>query len=269
MEPLLWLAQFGVLSTPQLVRLIGRYEKGVQRSMRAVFDAGLVEVIPIPRAALAPPGTPEDHRLLFGSAPNVYRLSKTGVKYLAGEGIAEPITPPTIGVKNTLFAAHELQVRDFLVWLVESCRLYRLEVLRTSVDRPVLGEAMPDALFIVKLTQGRLVGLVECDRGTERGVSRWQNKARSYAQMFASGALQEATGGLRNARILVTTPSITRRNQLAGLIRELSPELASQYWLTTVDTLERPGFTEPVWIRATGGEALALVPPDRVEARTP
>ena len=63
-----------------------------------------------------------------------------------------------------------------------------------------------------------LVGLVEVDRGTERGDRRWQEKLEAYAALFAGGSLQAATG-YRNARILVVTSDARRRDQLAAFIQ--------------------------------------------------
>jgi hypothetical protein len=83
---LVHLSRCAVLSLPQVARLCGRSEKGARRQMRPLFDAGLVDVIPVGRAALADPEDPDDESLLWGSSPNVYMITEAGRRYLREAG---------------------------------------------------------------------------------------------------------------------------------------------------------------------------------------
>jgi len=86
------LAELRFLSLPQIARLCypsGRWDlsqKNARRHMRALFDGGLVDVLPVSRAALAPPDAPNDVSLLYGSAPNVMRSRRAGWKHSTGPG---------------------------------------------------------------------------------------------------------------------------------------------------------------------------------------
>ena len=54
--------------------------------------------------------------------------------------------------------------------------------------------------------------------------------------------------GYRNARILVTTPNARRRDALATFLAEQGDRsVAERFRLTTVQTLDAPGFTASVW----------------------
>jgi DNA-binding transcriptional ArsR family regulator len=116
-EILRFLAELRFLSLPQIAKLCcpsGRKdlsEKSARRHMRALFDAGLVDVLPVSRAALAPPGTPNDASLLYGSAPNVYAVAARGLEVLQRMGLLDRQDAgrkkPAYGPKNSLFLAHE------------------------------------------------------------------------------------------------------------------------------------------------------------------
>ena len=91
-QMLRYLAELRFLSLPQIARLCcpserrDLSEKSARRHMRALFDAGLVDVLPVSRAALAPPGAPNDASLLYGSAPNVYAPTAQALKLLCRAG---------------------------------------------------------------------------------------------------------------------------------------------------------------------------------------
>jgi len=289
MQLLRYLAECRFLALPQLARL-ARLEgemdmasvKSARRHLRALFDAGLVEVFPVSRLALATPDAANDATLLYGSAPNIYAPSARGLDALVRAGLIEPDWAkrpfPTYGPKNTLFLAHELLVRDVRVWL-ERCAAGAPQDVRRWEDgaeaaidlgRPVAPfQARPDAWFVYCLSQaddGRetvLVGLVEVDRGTERGKTRWAEKLAAYGALFSGDGLRLATG-YRNARVLVLAPSAARRDTLARLIAGVigTAGLAERFWLAETATLNAATLSAPVW-RRIGGTALApLISPD-------
>ena len=278
-----FLAECRFLSLPQL-SLLARpleepsvaAEKSARRHLRSLFDAGLVDVFPVSRLALAPADAPNDPSLLYGSGPNVYAPTARGLDALLRAGLVDADETrrryPAYGPKNTLFLAHELQVRDVRVWLERSAAAEKSPQVRRWADGNEAAldlnrtappfQAKPDAWFVHRVRQdaeGReavLVGLVEVDRGTERGKTRWTEKLAAYGALFAGDRLQSLTG-YRNARVLILTPNAARRDALAQLIAcEIGTDgLAEKFWLAEKTALRQPGLAAPVW-RRVGGQSL-------------
>ena len=279
-QMLRYLAELRFLSLPQLARLCcpaerrELSEKAARRHLRSLFDAGLVDVLPVSRAALAPPDAENDASLLHGSAPNVYAPTKEGLRLLVRAGHAEEDLAgrpaPTYGPRNALFLAHELLVRDVRVWLEECARKNG-----HTVERWVDGEAAaiplggsvtprfvrPDAWFAYRMGKVVLVGLVEVDRGTERGDKRWGEKLDAYEDLFANRPALAAATGYINARVLVLCPDERRRDTLADLIdRDADPVMMGRIWLVVRDVLDHPHLVTPLWRRAGGQQLEPLLP---------
>ena len=255
---LLHVANFGVVSLPQLALMTDHSLKSTARHMRDLFDMGFVDVVAIPRAALAESQESNDAGLLFGSAPNIYTLTRMGAKVLVQTGELVAL-PPVLkyGPKNHLFLAHELGIRDVRVWLTRMARSlegHRIERWRDGVEAHIDLErthtprvARPDAWFVYGFGKRVLLGLVELDRGTERGGTRWLEKLAAYGTLFQTGKLKEATGYSR-ARILVVVPNAARRDALANLIHNVSSSgLAERFWLAERSCLEQPEMTQAIW----------------------
>lgn len=256
-QPLEALGLLGFASLPQVARLMGLSEKASRRHVRPLFDAGLITIIPVHRAALAPTAS-NDAGLLGGSAPNIFRLTRAGVKLLKElQGTSPESVGTTYGPRNSLFLAHALAVRDVFIWLrliahqTSTCELLRwqmdetawIDLKRTTAPHTV----RPDSWFVLKVGEAVLVGLVEVDRGTERGTKRWQEKIAAYTALFHSSRLKETTG-YQYARVLVLTPSISRRDNLATLLATHAPaDLVSRFWLADQTILQQPTLTASVW----------------------
>ena len=279
-----FLAECRFLSLPQLARLVcpseraDLSEKSARRHMRGLFDAGLVDVLPVSRLALAAPDAPNDSTLLYGSAPNLYVPTARGLDALYQTGVIgkdqAKRAAPSYGPKNSLFLAHELMVRDVRVWLEASAQASAgtqsvLEwrdgsdaAISLEGDSPTR-QVKPDAWFVYGLRPEPhklvLVGLVEVDRGTERGDRRWQEKLEAYAALFSGGALQEATG-YRNARVLVITSDARRRDQLTSFIKNKGGAIAARFWLTEQTTLDTPSMTQVLWRQGIGNGLRPLLP---------
>lgn len=265
------------MSLPQIARLCcpaGRQdlsEKSARRHMRALFDAGLVDVLPVSRAALAPPGAPNDASLLYGSAPNVYALAPRGLEVLHRAGLTEQPNAarkkPTYGPKNSLFLAHELAVRDVRVWLELSARAggHEVEQWRDGEEAAIdLGRAQaplwvrPDAWFVYRLGKTVLVGLVEVDRGTERGGRRWGEKLSAYAALFGGDCLKGATGYV-NAHVLVVCPDTRRRDQLSDFIAQGDISLKDRFWIADQTALNSLNLAQVPWRRTVDRQLHLLV----------
>lgn len=264
-EILRFLAEMRFLSLPQIAKvccLSARQdlsEKSARRQMRTLFDAGLVDVLPISRAALAPPDTPNDAFLLHGSAPNIYTPTVQGLETLYRAGLLDKPTAvrkkPAYGPKNSLFLAHELAVRDVRVWLETIARKEGHELERwqdgeaaamyLNQKRPPFS-VRPDAWFVLRLQKVVLVGLVEVDRGTERGDRRWQEKLTAYEALFENGNLTAVTGYV-NARVLVITPNAGRRDWLSGFIADQDGPATSKFWIAASEVMTVPSLGTECW----------------------
>ena len=259
-----YLAELRLLSLPQIAQLCcpsersEPSEKRTRRHMRALFDAGLVDVLPISRAALPSSGTPNDASLLYGSAPNIYAPTRSGLETLQQADLIENNTIkrlPAYGPRNSLFLAHELAVRDVRVWLEMTARIngYELKCWKDSEAAAIATDqyqspysVRPDAWFVLQLPRAVLVGLVEVDRGTERGERNWRKKLVAYEKLFASGRLSAVTGYV-NARILIFVPDARRRDQIAGMIQAFSGALSSKFWISEKSVLETASLLLPEW----------------------
>lgn len=299
-----FLAECRLLSLPQLARLACPSQKSARRHLRDLFDAGLVDVIATSRvalAALAEPDTPNDETLLYGSAPNLYVPTRAGLNLLFAAGLIDKAVrdrpPPSYGPRNSLFLAHELAIRDVRVWLEQAAYVHgephRVECWEDGTEAvmdvsDMSGEqsakryrqvVRPDAWFVYRLRPAPkplvLVGLVEADQGTERGLVRWSEKLVAYDALFASGRLHEITG-YNQARVLVVTPTAPRRDGLAALIgaqtqeQSLDPALAGRFFIAERGPLmAQPDLCAPVWRRPGNVSLVPLVPADLLAAPLP
>lgn len=280
---LLHLSQCRLLSLPQLAALEDLTEKAARKHLRAMFDSGFVQIVAVPRSVLVDTDTPNDPSLMYGSAPNIYQPTKEGLRLLWELGKIEREERDRVAVpygpKNATFLAHEVQVRDIRVWL-ERCRRWHQGTLNHWRDN---GDAMfdlsalklsgirsvrPDAWFTYKFPSGNsLVGLVEIDRGTERGVTKWREKLTQYRALLGPGkqVFQEAVG-FKRWRVLVVVPTEARREWLVRCIAEEAKddELSQRFWITTRAELVdiKNGFTSPIWRQVGTGTPKPMVTPE-------
>jgi len=266
-----FVADIGLITLPQLARVSSLPPRAVRRQMRYLFDAGLVDLHPVGRCALADPSLPNDQTLLFGSAPNLYSLSDAGARTLREVGDEQATAPNSrFGPRNTQFLLHLVQLHDVRIWLMRTGSVHRkLELWHEGKDawfdlqrsRPPL-RCCPDAWFIYRLNGRVLVGLVEVDRGTEKGGLRWKQKLDSYQILFTGDRIKEKTG-YAHARVLVLTPDARRRASLAQFIAKEAPAgLAARFWLAERSVLQRPDLGAALWQRPGNPELLPLLPPE-------
>ena len=300
-----FLGECRLLSLPQLARLCCPSEQSARRHLRGLFDAGLVDIVAVSRSALSPAGATNDASLLHGSAPNLYVPTKAGLEFLVHAGLlnrdALRRQAAALGPKNSLFLAHELAVRDARVWLETDAAEYPQRgvlrwcdgtdahlplqpgALRQGIPRSGLAKpdfARPDAWFVYQIgghqnaseigSEGHpkplvLVGLVEIDRGTERGSTRWGEKITDYNTLFGSQDTLRTGTGYRNARVLVFVPDARRRDSLADLIlaqvREqgFSVQLSERFWLAEHSLLLTGQFGDAVWRRPGAAKLCPLI----------
>ena len=193
-----------------------------------------------------------------GTSPLIYTLSKQGAKRL---------NVPFFPCPSPAMLLHELEVRDFRVWLEVLRRTYSHDPLmlwKTGTEA-FIGGVRPDAVFVYPFKGVKLTGMVEIDRSTETRPKVWQEKGEMYARMMRSGDLKTAIGQDRG-RVLVVTPDGRRRDEIAriltGTVQTTRTE-RDRFWVTAKSTLERMDLTEAVW-RVPEDEELRPLVPDGV-----
>lgn len=261
-------AQFGILSVPQLARMAGISEQAVRRQMRRLLDAGLVRVVLVPRLAFAHEGM-DPAQLAFGSAPNCYQLLKPGLAALEGLGCPPGLgLLPPYGPANWLWLAHELGVRDVAAWLAAAARANGHELasfrLEPQVALPSGRAVRPDALFAYRFGGRVLVAALEYDRGTERGPAnaRWEEKITGYRELLQPDAFRAATG-FAHGRVLVVCPSTRRAEYLAEIIsRTAEGWLAGRFLLAPCGALEANDLGACSWRKPGMPGSHPLIPPD-------
>ncbi len=276
-----------LLSLPQLAALEGLDPKAARKHLRPLYDAGLVEVIVVTRAALDDPQEGESElSLVFGSAPNLYCLTRAGLRLLydLGEVGAEERERnlPSYGPRNALFLAHDVQVRDLRVFLVRTARERggRLILWHDGPEAHIdLGKgvrpqvARPDARFQFEVRAGdpgvALAGFIELDRGTERGGVRWREKVAQYRALLGNVALVQQATGKQRARVLVVVPSESRRRWLREFLRREIPStedaLRQAFYLCLRRELLNADATAPIWqvLDGDGPQPRPLIPEER------
>ena len=272
------IAAYDLLTGPMAARAAGIAIKTARPHLRMLFDAGVIDVLAVSRAALSDPMAVGDPSLALGTAPNLVRPTRAGLKLLVKLGLLDTIPPAsTRAAPSDRFLAHCLLVKDVRLYLecaargTNGCALMDwregqaavIDLKRLEPPRYL----RPDAWFTLRLARAGgaavLVGLVEADRGTERLTvqgGRWVQKLQAYAALFDSGLLK-ATTGYVNARILVVVPDAPRRDRLAQFIAaQAAPSLSARFWLAERSVLEQPDLTRPVWQRPGQAALCALLP---------
>lgn len=259
LEVLRTVAASQYLSTPQVAALVNLSEKATRDHLRDLLDLDCLKVLSVPKVVLG--------QGQYGMAAKVHIPTKTGLETLWEMDLL-PINPESRKVTRSpgyATLAHQLAVRDVLVWLTRSARQH--QTAGHSVERwdctgaLAVGDTVPDAVFAYLYEPGepghRRVGLVEVDRGTERATSggvndKWAAKIAAYSAVFEEpkrGTLVSVTG-FRRARIVVTVESEGRANWIAR--RVSGTPIGDFVWLAVRETLAKADVYAPIWFRSDG-----------------
>lgn len=187
------------VTLPQLARLLGRSEKGCQRTARRLFDTQLITVLPGPPTASMSPQ----------NAASVRGLTEAGARRIGGKRY---VPPPAWKLE------HELMVRDVTAWATAACRTAGLAAPEVRYTVRLPGDLVPDAVLTVPVGDKALCALIECDRSTEP-ARQWRDKASKYARLLALPDLTALIGRPR-ARLLVICPDLARCAWVDALLRE-------------------------------------------------
>jgi hypothetical protein len=258
-------AESKFLSTEQVAALRGWSGKTARLHLRDLFDLGLLD-------RMAVPGVLVGTRALL--APFVHYPTADGLRALETWGMLpdHALRPSAYRPALTAFLAHELAVRDGLVWMTAAARSvpgHAVEKWDCSAGLAAFGTAV-DAVFVYRVRPGEqralIAGFLEADMGTERGTSggrydRWAAKLRSYGELFSEQSREtifKLTGRRSNACLAVTVTDAAR----AVWIRERArgTPVAERLWIAVRDDLKGAGAEAPVWL-APDGEYRPFVPP--------
>jgi DNA-binding CsgD family transcriptional regulator len=270
-EVLRLVAESKFLATPQVAALMGVSPKAARDHLRALFDSGLVDILPVPGAAV---GT----KALI--AANVYLPTKEGLRTLDRLDTlpAHADKPASYDPARYRFLGHELAVRDVLVWLTRSARLHAGEehaVTRWDCSSGLLAETdagavRPDAVFVYDFGGRGVAGLVEADMGTERGVAadrsdRWAAKLAAYGRLLEQEDREplRALTGTTRARIVVSVPSEARAQWVAR--RAWGTPAERFVWIALRSEMENAAAADvhaPCLWRRPDGSRPPFVPPN-------
>lgn len=119
----------------------------------------------------------------------------------------------------------------------------------------------PDYLMRLRTPKGKAHFFLEVDRSTETISKTWQKKILGYKKFILSGDFTKRYGGSRSLRILTTTPSLERAQNLAKAAETYGPKEASQiFWFATKDDVTtKDPLTFPIWLRAGETTKRAIV----------
>lgn len=219
-------AESRFLSTPQVAGLMGLSDHAARGHLRDLYDMGLTDVVAVPGVSVG------STALL---SAKIHHPTRKGIEELEALGTL-PASAKSQGYSPTQFAflAHELAVRDTLVWLTRLARAHDGHAVERWDCSGSLqqGAVRPDAVFVYRYGETFMAGVLETDMGTERGNSgdrldRWAQKAQGYAALFASETGLRALTGAPRARLVVTVSSESRAQWVAA---RLAP-VAKHAWI--------------------------------------
>ena len=220
------------VTLPQLARLVGRSDKGCQRTARRLFDAQLLAVLPGPPTASMSPQ----------NAATVRGLTEAGARRIGGKRY---VPPPAWKLE------HELQVRDVAAWAAAACRTAGLAAPEVRYSVRLSKELVPDAVLTIPVGDKALCALIECDRSTEP-ARQWRDKASKYARLLALPDLTALIGRPR-ARLMVICPDLARCAWVDALLRETNVAA----WFNPRSVLTKEDFG--LW-RVSGGSQQPFLP---------
>jgi len=113
---------------------------------------------------------------------------------------------------------------------------------------------IPDGYLEISTPQKTLTAFLEVDLGNE-GLSVWKSKVLAYVQYAISGNFEKRFSHPQ-FRVLVIVNTERRMRSLQAATLTLTDKI---FWFSAFDSIARPGFWSPVWLRARNGERQPLL----------
>jgi hypothetical protein len=241
----------------------------MQYHLRRLYDAQMVERVPVNRTYSAMGGSPK----------LVYRLTKNGKDTLSRHlGISDFSAVP-VGGLSPLFAGHIIAINDVRSYVHRACVLHGLSVEQWIDERTIRADydtvtvsmpstasnrdytldvpIVPDAHFTIAIPgQGTAYFMLEVDRGSET-TKTFQKKVLGYVEYIKSGGFAKRYGhGAFRVLTVVDTPTDSRLETLLKCTERV-PKIANRFWFANLSELTPQAvLTEPVW-RIAGSRNLA------------
>ncbi|MHC4567080.1 MAG: replication-relaxation family protein [Planctomycetota bacterium] len=275
LEMLRAIAEYRIMTSPQLAALLSRSKKGMRDRIRKLIAEGLLEEAT--RGRGQHPGRPE--RVVF--------LCKPAVKILKERGLIDPQVPSDdiigehihcqnhqlllnwvrIHLNHIETVAPVLKIR----FLAHNSPFLPKEFSSASVSgssasaHSRTGEVVsfkPDATFsICDSNQGKtLLFFLEVDLGTEtlaspkRALTDIRQKILNYGALFDTLVYKRYERlwncQLNGFRLLFLTDTSSRMSTLCSLVREMQP--SDFIWVTQKDRMFEDGISADIWAR--GGQ---------------
>ena len=266
------IAEYRIITSPQLAALLSRSKKGVRDRISKLIAEGLLEEAARGRGQHA--GRPE--RVLFLCKPAVIMLRERGLidpQVPSDDIIGEHIHCQNhqlllnwvrIHLNHIKTAAPGLKIR----FLAHSSPFMPKEFSSVSVSASSVsahsrtGEVIsfkPDATFsICDSNQGKtLLFFLEVDLGTEtlaspkRGLTDIRQKILNYGSCFDTQVYKRYEKlwncQLNGFRLLFLTDNPSRMSTLCSLVREMQP--SDFIWIAQKDRMFEDGISAEIWAR--------------------
>jgi hypothetical protein len=187
----------------------------------------------------------------------VYTLSPKGTDLVNATlgGIVRPQGRLIVGDR---FVEHQNGINEIYLTLKYRLAIHPgIRLLRWVVFRDAISEAIrltPDGYC--EVASGEIVAplFLEVDLGTE-ALAVWQQKTANYLQLALSGEFLKRFHRPQ-FRVLVVANSERR---LASIRATVSKSTDKIFRFTTFDTINRDGFSSPIWLRPSGDQRQTLL----------
>jgi Replication-relaxation len=263
------LHRYSVLTPRQLERLFPAFD--VRNTLEQLYQNAYVERIPRPTYSHEEPKEP------------AYRLGTEGGRFLAeqtntpfssfyywGKGDAKDRRRTQVSI---FFLEHELENADVRIAFEQAAAQtdcawelwqdgFSLRRLKSWAKVPVAVSPgkkeevsiIPDDYAVLAGSRGRAHFIIEVDRSNET-AKRWKRKIAAYKEFVRSGLFHSRyniTGPATPLRILTTTPSLARAENLKTIAETVGPAELSRLFLFAplFQVLSQNPLTSLIWLRA-------------------
>jgi hypothetical protein len=227
-------------------RIIGGFGSAsrTNRRLRALTEAGLLRRFFLGTAAAG-------RKALYGLSPlgaHLVDVPHRGLRRRPDEVVA-----------TDFFVQHQLTVNGIYCALkYGAISLRGAQFVRwVAFSRPLAPNLplIPDGYVELQTPAGVIGSFLEVDLGNEtRAV--WKTKVENYLKLALSDEREQLVGQ-RRFRVLVVANSERRMLSIRTVVAEIVDKI---FWFATLPAIAGDGFFQPVWLRPTGDERVAVIP---------
>jgi Replication-relaxation len=192
-----------------------------------------------------------------GGKKAIYHLSSRGAK-LVQVPRRGPRRRRDEVVTTDFFVEHQLGINEIYCLAkhrpipLEESAFARWESFAKPIDSAA--SLIPDGFLVVNGSLASMAAFLEFDLGHEN-LRIWRAKIQSYLRYALSGEF-ESRFGLNRFRVLVVTPSETRRDAIRRTVATLTNKI---FYFATMPSVRHHGLWAHTWLRANGNEPVSLL----------